>query len=143
MAPTSHSSSSSLLFLLLVALGYCTLCSNLCLAFQLPHRSDAWSRRSVNVGSVACRTTTRRGTLVPLLLFAAKKGDGGDRKKESGGGGVSSSGYRQERLNKLAELEESRIETDKSFVLKAAGGFVVFLLLLLGAAYASGILYQV
>jgi hypothetical protein len=70
-----------------------------------------------------------------LVLHAT----GDDKKKQ----GVSSSGYRQDRLNKLAELEDSRIETDKGFVLKAAGGFVAFLVLLLAAAFASGILDQV
>jgi len=57
--------------------------------------------------------------------------------------GVSSSGYRQDRLNKLAELESERVETDKGFVLKAAGGFVGLIVILLVAAFASGILYQV
>jgi len=83
------------------------------------------------------RTASSTTTEPPscLTLLAAMKKD-----KQQG---VSSSGYRQDRLNKLAELESERIETDKGFVLKAAGGFVGFIVLLLVAAYAGGILDQV
>ena len=98
--------------------------SSYCLAFQ-PHSSVGVANR---VGVAQQRTTA--------TLFAAK-----DNKNKQGG--VGSSGFRQERLNKLAELEDSRVETDKGFVLKAAGGFVAFLILLLGAAYAGGVLDHV
>lgn len=57
--------------------------------------------------------------------------------------GVSSSGYKTDRLNRLADLEESRKETDKGLVLTAAGGFVGLILVLLIAAYASGMFYEV
>lgn len=53
----------------------------------------------------------------------------------------SRSGARQERLNRLAELEEDRVETDKSFVLKAAGGFVAAIVLAIALAAVSGVLY--
>jgi hypothetical protein len=43
---------------------------------------------------------------------------------------VSRSGTRKERLNRLAELEKDRVDTDKGFVVKAAGGFVGLLLIL-------------
>jgi hypothetical protein len=52
----------------------------------------------------------------------------------------SRSGTKRERLNRLAELEESRVETDKSFVGLAAGGFVGLLVLLLVVAFASGVM---
>lgn len=52
----------------------------------------------------------------------------------------SRSGTKRDRLNKLAELEDSRVETDKSFVGLAAGGFVGLILLLLAVAFASGVL---
>lgn len=44
-------------------------------------------------------------------------------------GDSSRSGFRRERLDKLAELEDSRVETDKGFVAYAAGAFVVLILL--------------
>lgn len=66
--------------------------------------------------------------LPPTALYAEKKRD------------VSRSGTKRERLNKLAELEEERVETDKSFVLGAAGGFVGLILLLLVVASATGVL---
>jgi hypothetical protein len=52
----------------------------------------------------------------------------------------SRSGTKRDRLNKLADLEESRVETDKGFVSLAAGGFVGLILLLLGVAFVSGVL---
>lgn len=52
----------------------------------------------------------------------------------------SRSGTKRERLDRLAELEESRVETDKGFVGVAAGGFVGIILLLLVVAFASGVL---
>eukprot|EP00593_Proboscia_inermis_P003552 CAMPEP_0171313796 /NCGR_PEP_ID=MMETSP0816-20121228/45684_1 /TAXON_ID=420281 /ORGANISM="Proboscia inermis, Strain CCAP1064/1" /LENGTH=91 /DNA_ID=CAMNT_0011801731 /DNA_START=149 /DNA_END=424 /DNA_ORIENTATION=+ len=52
---------------------------------------------------------------------------------------MSKSGNKRDRLNKLAELEEEMVETDKSFILKAAGGFVALLLVLLVVAFASGV----
>lgn len=55
---------------------------------------------------------------------------------------VSRSGTRRRRLDRLAELEEERIETDKGTVLYAAGGFVGFIILLLVAAWSSGLLTQ-
>jgi len=51
----------------------------------------------------------------------------------------SRSGSKRDRLNKLADLEDSRIETDKGAVLKAAGGFVGFCVILLIAAYFGGV----
>ena len=51
----------------------------------------------------------------------------------------SRSGTKRERLDKLAELEDQRIATDKGFVLKAAGGFVGFCVILLIAAFSSGV----
>ena len=53
---------------------------------------------------------------------------------------ASRSGTKRERLDKLAELEESRVETDKGFVLKAAGGFVGLIIVLLIVALTSGVL---
>lgn len=53
---------------------------------------------------------------------------------------ASRSGTKTDRLNKLAELEDQRVETDKGFVLKAAGGFVGIIVVLLIAAAASGVL---
>ena len=53
---------------------------------------------------------------------------------------ASRSGTKRERLDRLAELEESRIETDKSVVLKGAGAFVVLIILLLIVAGATGVL---
>lgn len=53
---------------------------------------------------------------------------------------ASRSGTKRERLDRLAELEESRIETDKSVVLKGAGAFVGLLILLLIVAGATGVL---
>ena len=52
---------------------------------------------------------------------------------------ASRSGRKRERLDRLAELEEERVTTDKDFVIKAAGGFVAFLLILLGAGFAGGV----
>ena len=52
---------------------------------------------------------------------------------------ASKSGSKRERLNKLADLEDSRIETDKSAVLKAAGGFVGLCIILLIAAFFGGV----
>lgn len=52
----------------------------------------------------------------------------------------SRSGTKRDRLDKLAELEDSRVETDKGFVGAAAGGFVGLLLLLLVVAFASGVM---
>lgn len=52
----------------------------------------------------------------------------------------SRSGTKRDRLNKLAELEDSRVETDKSFVGLAAGGFVGLIVLLIGVAFATGLL---
>ena len=57
--------------------------------------------------------------------------------------GVGSSGYKRDRLDRLAELETDRVETDKSFVIKAAGAFVGLILVLLVAAFASGLFYDV
>ena len=51
----------------------------------------------------------------------------------------SRSGTKRERLNKLAELEDSRVETDKTFVGLAAGGFVGLLVLLLLVGLATGV----
>ena len=53
---------------------------------------------------------------------------------------ASRSGTKRERLDRLAELEESRIETDKSVVLKGAGAFVGLIILLLIVAGATGVL---
>mmetsp|Transcript_25078 Transcript_25078/g.35107 ORF Transcript_25078/g.35107 Transcript_25078/m.35107 type:complete len:108 (+) Transcript_25078:87-410(+) len=53
---------------------------------------------------------------------------------------VSRSGTRRERLDKLAELDEQRVETDKGFVVKAAGGFVGLIALLFVVAFSTGVL---
>ena len=53
---------------------------------------------------------------------------------------ASRSGTKRERLDRLAELEEDRIETDKSVVLKGAGAFVGLIFLLLIVAGATGVL---
>ena len=53
---------------------------------------------------------------------------------------ASRSGTKRERLDRLAELEETRIETDKSVVLKGAGAFVGLIILLLIVAGATGVL---
>lgn len=117
------------LMLMLLAVGMvCYNSSNSgCWAFQ-PRRFPTVSSARITVGTRSTTTTTR-------LWLASNKNK--DNNKD-----VSRSGNRQERLNKLAELEESRVETDKGFVLQAAGGFVAFLVLLLAVAYASGLLYQ-
>jgi hypothetical protein len=47
---------------------------------------------------------------------------------------ASRSGTKRERLDRLAELEDSRVETDKGFVVKAAGAFVA--LIVLGVTFA-------
>jgi hypothetical protein len=78
-------------------------------------------------------------TPLAVLLLTNKKDAGSGPKSR----GVGSSGYKTDRLNKLAELDEDRVETDKSFVLKAAGGFVAFLVLLLVLAFTSGVLDQI
>lgn len=52
----------------------------------------------------------------------------------------SRSGTKRERLDKLAELEDSRVETDKSAVGLAAGGFVALIVILLAVAAATGLL---
>lgn len=51
----------------------------------------------------------------------------------------SRSGTKRERLNKLADLEDERVETDKGAVLKAAGGFVGLCIILLIAAFFGGV----
>jgi hypothetical protein len=102
-------------FLLLVLVGWST-------AFQ-PIQS-----RSIQ------KTNSRNPAFVGSALFA-----GQDDKRRKG---VGSSGYRRERLEKLAELEDSRVETDKGFVLQAAGGFVAFIIVILAAAFFSGLLTQ-
>lgn len=56
---------------------------------------------------------------------------------------ASRSGTRRERLDKLAALEEERVETDTGFVLKAAGAFVGLIVLLLVGAFASGLFNDV
>ena len=50
---------------------------------------------------------------------------------------ASRSGTKRERLDRLADLEEERIETDKGFVVKAAGAFVGLLVLLLAVALST------
>jgi hypothetical protein len=57
-------------------------------------------------------------------------------------GGMSSSGNKRERLNKLAELQEDTKETDKGFVIKAAGAFVGLIVILVGVGAASGVFDQ-
>ena len=49
------------------------------------------------------------------------------------------SGNKRERLNKLAELQEDEIKTDKKFVVAAAGGFVGLTVILLAVGFASGV----
>ncbi len=49
------------------------------------------------------------------------------------------SGNKRERLEKLAALEEEKLETDKGFVVKAAGGFVGLMVVLLVAGLAGGV----
>jgi len=80
---------------------------------------------------------------IPLSVMYAEEEDEPTPRKKKKGRGVGSSGYKQERMNKLADLESERVETDKGFVLKAAGGFVGFILIVLVAAFASGVLDQV
>mmetsp|Transcript_24086 Transcript_24086/g.45779 ORF Transcript_24086/g.45779 Transcript_24086/m.45779 type:complete len:142 (-) Transcript_24086:46-471(-) len=62
----------------------------------------------------------------------------GDNKNNNNNRDVSRSGTKRERLNRLAELQEDEIATDKSFVLKAAGGFVALLVLITIIGAASG-----
>mmetsp|Transcript_19416 Transcript_19416/g.29189 ORF Transcript_19416/g.29189 Transcript_19416/m.29189 type:complete len:112 (+) Transcript_19416:156-491(+) len=50
----------------------------------------------------------------------------------------SKAGSRRGRLDKLAELEEDLVETDKSFVIQAAGGFVGLIFLIIIIGFASG-----
>eukprot|EP00554_Chaetoceros_debilis_P006382 CAMPEP_0194072774 /NCGR_PEP_ID=MMETSP0149-20130528/425_1 /TAXON_ID=122233 /ORGANISM="Chaetoceros debilis, Strain MM31A-1" /LENGTH=68 /DNA_ID=CAMNT_0038752683 /DNA_START=191 /DNA_END=397 /DNA_ORIENTATION=+ len=52
---------------------------------------------------------------------------------------ASKSGSKRERLDKLAAMEDQKIETDKGFVLKAAGGFVGLCLILCIGALATGV----
>uniref|UniRef100_A0A7S2R249 Uncharacterized protein n=1 Tax=Eucampia antarctica TaxID=49252 RepID=A0A7S2R249_9STRA len=53
---------------------------------------------------------------------------------------ASRSGTKRDRLDKLAELEDSRIETDSNLVVKGGLAFVGLIVVLLGAAFASGVL---
>lgn len=69
----------------------------------------------------------------PLSVMHAE-----EKKKRFG-----SSGSKTGRMNKLAEMESERVETDKGFVLKAAGGFAGFIVIVIVAAFASGVLDQV
>jgi hypothetical protein len=55
---------------------------------------------------------------------------------------VSKSGNKRDRLNKLAELQEETVETDKGFVVKAAGAFVGLIVILVGVAASSGVFDQ-
>ena len=48
----------------------------------------------------------------------------------------SRSGTKRDRLDRLAELEESRIDTDKGFVVQAAGAFVGLIVILLVVGFA-------
>merc|ERR1711957_76535 len=56
---------------------------------------------------------------------------------KSGSRDISRSGTKRERLDKLAAMEDSRIETDKGVVVKAAGAFGI--LLVLGILVGVGI----
>ncbi|CAB9520334.1 expressed unknown protein [Seminavis robusta] len=49
---------------------------------------------------------------------------------------ASRSGTKRDRLDRLAELEDSRVETDKGFVVQAAGAFVAIIVLGVVAAIA-------
>jgi hypothetical protein len=57
-------------------------------------------------------------------------------------GGASKSGNKRDRLNKLAELQENEVVSDKGFVLKAAGAFVGLIVILVGVGAASGVFDQ-
>jgi hypothetical protein len=64
----------------------------------------------------------RRPCDATMLFMAQEKKD------------ASRSGTKRERLDRLAELEDSRVETDKGFVVQAAGAFLA--LIVLGVAFA-------
>lgn len=50
---------------------------------------------------------------------------------------ASRSGTKRDRLDRLAELEDSRVDTDKGFVVKAAGAFAVLIAILLVVAFTT------
>mmetsp|Transcript_25889 Transcript_25889/g.29611 ORF Transcript_25889/g.29611 Transcript_25889/m.29611 type:complete len:128 (-) Transcript_25889:137-520(-) len=54
----------------------------------------------------------------------------------------SKSGGRSGRMDKLAEMDSEMVETDKNFVLYAAGGFVGLIVVLLIVAYSTGVFDQ-
>jgi hypothetical protein len=78
-------------------------------------------------------SSTTTTTSTPTSLFLEQERRGAD---------VSRSGNKRERLNKLAELQEETVETDKGFVIKAAGAFVGLIVILVGVAAASGVFDQ-
>jgi hypothetical protein len=87
---------------------------------------------SLRTGTIAAGVTSRNlpsssGKVTTTQLF--------DERRDA-----SRSGTKRERLDRLAELEEDRIETDKSVVLKGAGAFVGLIILLLIVAGATGVL---
>ena len=71
-------------------------------------------------------TTSAPNHRTSTLLFLAKRDS-------------SRAGTKRGRLDKLAERQEELIETDKGLVLKAAGGFVGLIVVLLIAATAGGV----
>lgn len=53
---------------------------------------------------------------------------------------ASKSGNKRERLDRLAELEESKVETDSTFVYAVGGGFIAIMVILFGIALSSGVI---
>ena len=52
----------------------------------------------------------------------------------------SRSGTKRDRLNRLADLQEDTVETDKSVFVKGAGAFVLLIIVSIAAAASSGLL---
>ena len=94
--------------------------------------ADAWSVGSPRSSATIHRrhSQTTRSAKTPRILLQMAAGQ--DKQRDA-----SRSGTKRERLDKLAELEDTRVGTDKGFVLKAAGAFVGLLAILLVVAFAT------
>ena len=95
---------------------------------------------AVAVSGFAPQTLTHRTGTISVIAPTSNPSPRQDTTKLFDRRDASRSGTKRERLDRLAELEESRIETDKSVVLKGAGAFVGLIILLLIVAGATGVL---
>lgn len=66
-----------------------------------------------------------------MVLFLAND----DKNKDP-----SRSGTKRDRLNRLADLQEDTVETDKSVFIQAAGAFVLLIVVSIAVAASSGLL---